>query len=231
MGPDFIRIGKISGASGLRGEIKLFHDSGERERIAGIEELFLSRPICGGTPKRGGEAERSFERLAGGLSGARRAADGGGPYRVEVLSMRYTGKTPILRVRGVETREAAESLIGALVYARKGSLAPLDEGSYFVEDLAGLEVVDEGGGRVGEVAGIIDNPAHDILRIAPGAGGEEILLPMVDEFVLSVAPGDGRIVVRLPDGIGEIAVRRHKKNRPCCVDAPDDGGNGGADED
>jgi 16S rRNA processing protein RimM len=180
--PDLIKIGKISGASGIRGEIKLFHDSGERERIAGIDELFLSR------------------------NG--RGAEGGVPQRVKILSMRYAGKTPILSVRGIETREGAESLIGAVVYVRKDALAPLDEDSYYVEDLAGLAVVDEGGGLIGEVAGTIDNPAHDILRIVPDGGDEEILLPMVDEFVLSASIGEGRIVVRLPDGIAETATRR-----------------------
>jgi 16S rRNA processing protein RimM len=182
---DRILIGKVSGASGIKGEIKLFHYSGERERIAGIGELYLSR--------RHGEATQ----------GAKAQGEETGLQRAEILSMRYTGKTPILRVKGIETREAAEALIGAEVYAHRDSLAPLGTDSYYVEELIGFGVRDESGERIGTVAGILDNPAHDILRIEPTDGGKEILLPMVDSFVASVDERARKITVRLPEGIAD----------------------------
>jgi 16S rRNA processing protein RimM len=118
----------------------------------------------------------------------------------------------VLRVEGVETREAAEALVGADVYADRDALAPLDEGSFYVEDIIGYEVREEGAGAVaaedaglvGAVAGVIDNPAHDILRIAPKGGGKELLLPMVDEFVLAVDGATRTVTVRLPDGLADV---------------------------
>jgi 16S rRNA processing protein RimM len=173
-----ILIGKIFGAAGIKGEIKLFHNSGERERIAGIGELFFLREGAEGR----GVAE-------------------GGFIRRKVLSMRYAGKTPVLLVEGIHTRDEAESLSGMEVYAEKGALAPLGDGGYYVDEITGFAVTDEGGARIGEVVGILDNPAHDILRISPDHGGGELLLPMVDVFVLAVDTAGGKVTVRLPDGI------------------------------
>jgi 16S rRNA processing protein RimM len=68
----------------------------------------------------------------------------------------------------------------------------------------GFAVADESGGRIGEVAGVLDNPAHDILRVRPAGGGEELLLPMIDEFVRAVDLDGARITVRLPDGLTDI---------------------------
>jgi 16S rRNA processing protein RimM len=173
-----ILIGQIFGAAGVKGEIKLFHYSGERERNAGIEELFFLNKES----ENQGEGESGFTR-------------------VKVLSMRYAGKTPVLLVEGIHTRDEAERLSGTDVYAEKDALAPLGDGGYYVEELTGFAVVDESGAGIGEVSGILDNPAHDILRISPARGGGELLLPMVDVFVLSVDTAGRVITVRLPDGM------------------------------
>jgi 16S rRNA processing protein RimM len=162
-----IHIGKISGASGLKGEIKLFHYSGESERIAGIGELFLQ------------------------LNADMR--------RVEVESLRIQGRTPILKFVGIDDRNAAESLIGAEVFAASESLAPLEDGQFYVTELVGLSVEDERMGYLGDVAEVIDNPAHDILRIS-GANGEW-LLPMIDVFILNIDTEHRRISVRVPEGL------------------------------
>jgi 16S rRNA processing protein RimM len=173
-----ILIGKIFGAAGVKGEIKLFHDSGERERIAGVGELFF-------LPKKQG------------------GADGVEPgfIRRKVLSMRYVGKTPVLLVEGIRTRDEAESLSGDEVYVERDALAPLGDDGYYVDEITGFTVADETGSRIGKVSGILDNPAHDILRICPARGGDELLLPMVDVFVIAIDQGRREITVRLPDGL------------------------------
>jgi 16S rRNA processing protein RimM len=192
-----IRIGKIVGVSGLKGELKLFHDSGERERLVGVKTLFFLRGVD------------SFR------------ADDEGFTTERVLSIRYHGKTPVLKIAGIETRDDAERYIGVFVYVDRNALAPLEEDSYFVEDIVGFSVVDEAGKTLGRISGVLDNPAHDILRIAPMTPEEvlaedsardsthaaeaknEILLPMVDVFVRNVDTEARRVVVRLPAGLVE----------------------------
>jgi 16S rRNA processing protein RimM len=177
-------IGKISGVSGVNGEMKLFHYSGESERLAGIGELFFLR--CGGTGIVAGKNER------------------GDFTRMKVLSIRYRGRTPILLIEGIGTREAAEGFVGADVYVDMKALAPLGEGSYYVEAITGFAVTGENGEAIGDVAGVMDNPAHDILRVAKGGDGAEMLLPMVDAFILSVDMERREVRVRLPDGLADI---------------------------
>ncbi|MDR1496377.1 MAG: ribosome maturation factor RimM [Clostridiales Family XIII bacterium] len=191
-----IRIGKISGVSGLKGEMKLFHYSGERERIAGIDEVFfLSKRNADERIDRSGDASDRGDIDDGSDAGEPKAL-----VRRKVLSMRYRGKTPILLVEGIWTRATAEAFVGADVYVDRSALRPLDEGGYYIEALVGCAVVDEDGERLGEAAGVIDNPANDILRIRP-VSGEEFLLPMVDRFVLAVDTDAMVMTVRLPDGL------------------------------
>ncbi|MDR0851791.1 MAG: ribosome maturation factor RimM [Clostridiales Family XIII bacterium] len=196
-----IIIGKISGASGVRGAVKLFHFSGERERIAGIEELYLR---VSEKPARGDTASHSARHPVGNAHGQEPELR---CFRIE--SLRYTGKTPILKLEGVEDRNAAEALVGVDAYVTSEHLAPLDEDSYYVRDLIGMCVADADGHVLGTVKDIIDNPAHDILLVATSGDltaqddtkQSEFLLPFVDAFILNIDTGKGVIIAAIPEGL------------------------------
>ena len=70
------------------------------------------------------------------------------------------------------------------------ALAPTDEDEYYVFQLVGLEVSEAGGDVLGRVADVAPGVANDVLELDSG-----LLLPMVDECVLSVDLNAGRIVV------------------------------------
>ena len=101
---------------------------------------------------------------------------------------------------GIETREEAERLRGAL-YIGSDSLRDLDEGEYWEHQLIGCEVVDETGTVFGTVVRLDPAPAQDLLVIR-GPRGEQ-LVPMVKEIVVSVDPDAQRIVIDPPEGLLE----------------------------
>jgi 16S rRNA processing protein RimM len=70
------------------------------------------------------------------------------------------------------------------------ALAPTAEDEYYVFQLVGLEVSDEGGARLGTVKDVEPGIANDVLELDSG-----LLLPMVEDCVLSVDLDAGRIVV------------------------------------
>jgi 16S rRNA processing protein RimM len=96
-------------------------------------------------------------------------------------------------VNGVDDRDAAEQLRGALLTG-----APLDDLSddeVWAHEVIGAEVVDREGTVVGEVVALEANPAHDLLVLRSG-----VLIPVV--FVVAKEPG--RVVVDLPEGLLEL---------------------------
>ena len=161
-----IKIGKITGAQGLRGELKLFHDSGDEEALLRLSHLYLNA-ACEG-------------------------------YRIDEL--RFRKRTPIIKLAGVDSREAAEALTGTEIFADKEEARPKEEGAYFVMDLIGLKVCLHGGSDAvtGEIAGVIDNPAHEILEINTEKG--ILLLPFIDVFIREVDTAAGFIIITPPEG-------------------------------
>ena len=70
---------------------------------------------------------------------------------------------------------------GAELAIRRSDLPTPEQGSYYVADLVGLEVVDERGAVVGVVREVLPGPANDVLELDSG-----LLLPLVEECVRDV---------------------------------------------
>jgi 16S rRNA processing protein RimM len=102
---------------------------------------------------------------------------------VEIVESKRAGGRPVIRLdRPVER--------GAELQVPRNSLPEPEEGSYYVFQLVGLEVEEEGEplGRVVEVA---PGVANDVLELDTG-----LALPLVDACVQEVDLDAGRIVVR-----------------------------------
>jgi 16S rRNA processing protein RimM len=105
----------------------------------------------------------------------------GAPTRV-VASKRARGRPVIKLARSVRR--------GAALEVPRASLPAADKGSFYVFQLVGLEVVDEGGHELGRVADVAPGVANDVLELDSG-----LALPMVEDCVRRVDLDGGRIVV------------------------------------
>jgi len=105
----------------------------------------------------------------------------GEPARV-VAAKRARGR-PVIRLdRKVDRGSALE--------VPRESLSAPEEGSYYVFQLVGLEVVNDGGATLGHVADVAPGVANDVLELDTG-----LALPMVDECVREIDLEAGRILV------------------------------------
>ena len=109
----------------------------------------------------------------------------------------------VIKLEGISDRNAAELLRGKLLYLAEGEKLDLGEDTYLVDDLKGLEVVDEQGTAIGKLKEVHSRPAQDLYEIET-AEGKSFLLPAVRAFVLKVDTAAGKITVRLPEGIDQL---------------------------
>lgn len=112
-------------------------------------------------------------------------------------SARPQGKFAVLAIEGIETRDAAEALRGTVVRVGLDQAAPLGEDEYFHYQLIGLQVLDEAGNRLGELAEILETGANDVY-IVRDAAGHDLLLPALKDVILDIDLDRGRMTVRPP---------------------------------
>jgi 16S rRNA processing protein RimM len=107
------------------------------------------------------------------------------------------------RLSGVTTREQAEALKGARLYAPRGRLPSLPDGEFYHADLVGLTVMDTGGVEIGKVRAIHDHGGGDMLEVVCSGAtllGRTVLIPFTQTAVPTVDLARGRIVADPPEG-------------------------------
>jgi 16S rRNA processing protein RimM len=100
-----------------------------------------------------------------------------------VVSKRGAGGRPVINLDRPVPR-------GATLAVRRDELPDPGEDTYYVFQLVGLAVEEEGGRPLGTVIEVENGPANDTLELDSG-----LLLPLVESCVLDVDTGAGRIVV------------------------------------
>jgi len=112
--------------------------------------------------------------------GAKLLVDGG---EATVVGSKQARGRPVIRL----DRRVAR---GVTLQVPREALAPTAEGEYYVFQLVGLLVEEEGGRELGRVTEVAPGVANDVLELDSG-----LALPMVEECVLTVDVEDGRIVI------------------------------------
>ena len=79
---------------------------------------------------------------------------------------------------------------GAALQVLRDSLEPPGEGEYYVFQLVGLRVEEQGGRALGVVSDVVPGVANDVLELDSG-----LSLPMVEDCILEVDLDSGYILV------------------------------------
>ena len=114
-----------------------------------------------------------------------------------VRSSRVHKGSVITALEGVDTVEQAMALKGKTVQIRRED-AKLPDGTFFLADIIGLDVVDEAGNKLGILREVLSPSRQQVYVVA---GEREIMIPAVPEFVLETNIQGGYLKVWLIEGM------------------------------
>jgi len=119
---------------------------------------------------------------------------------ITVREFRWMNQHPVVFFEGVDDRNAADTLVRAILWIDQDEDAPAEPDAWYDHQLVGLDVVRDGV-VVGKVARVDHFPAQDLLVVR--AGEDEVLVPFVSAIVPEVDIEGGRVVVTPPAGLFE----------------------------
>ncbi len=109
------------------------------------------------------------------------------------------GTQLLLSVEGVDDRDAAEALRGALIQVPESEAWRLPRGRYYWHQIIGLRARTVDGRELGTVKEILETGANDVYVVDTSRG--ELLLPAIKQVVKAIAPEQGTITVELLPGM------------------------------
>ena len=133
----------------------------------------------------------------GPLSGA-----DGKTYRIKALRP-VKDDIIIARLDSVADRTAAETITNLVLSVARSQLPPVeDDDEFYHADLVGLTVLDEAGEAIGQVVGLMNFGAGDMLDIKLKRPGPTALLPFTKAFVPTIDLAGKVIHARPPADFG-----------------------------
>jgi len=113
----------------------------------------------------------------------------------EIVRRVGTDERPVIRLQGLETREAAEALHGQPLLVALEHAPPLEPGEWWAHELEGLRVTD-GEREVGTVRRMLELPSVEVLEVER-PNGTELLVPMVGDAIRELDMEGRRVDVDL----------------------------------
>jgi 16S rRNA processing protein RimM len=169
--PDYLVIGEILRPHGVRGEVRLRILTAYPERIAKLKTVYL------------GDSHDAPDLI---------------PYQVEANRM-STGYG-LLKLKGIEERNAADRLRGLFVMVDFAHAVPLEEGEFYLYQLIGIRVFTDDGLELGTLVDVLETGANDVYVINSPEYGE-VLIPVIPDTILSTDIAQGILTVHLLEGL------------------------------
>jgi len=123
--------------------------------------------------------------------------DGIVKYKVE--SVKFLSSTVSVKLKGVDSEEAANKLRGFYIKVDRKSAVKLPKDTYFICDLIDLEVYDEKGLLLGTVKDVLQTGSNDVYVIQ--SSGKDILIPALKDIVKKIDLENKKILVEMPEGL------------------------------
>ncbi len=136
-------IGRVTRPHGVRGEMRVVPYTDDPQRFGRLDHVYL--------------ADDPDEHPA--------------PRRLALESARLHLQTVLLKLAGIDDREAAADLRGAWLLVAREDALPLAEGEYFLYQLTGLAVVTADGETLGELVSVLETGANNVF-VVRGERGE-----------------------------------------------------------
>ena len=168
---DLLSIGRVSRAHGLRGELRVeLHFAGS-DALDQVDELWLAEGL--------------------------EAPDGARVYGIEAA--RAVPKAYLVKLAGIDDRNAAEALQKRSVWVPRSALPPSDEAEYYLVDLIGAKVVGPEG-EIGTVVEIATHPSIDSIVIRT-PDGRTVEQPLVPDWISRVSVAEKLIELSTLEGL------------------------------
>lgn len=123
------------------------------------------------------------------------------PFFIESSSLH---KNDFLRVHfeDINSETDAENLLGSDLYLPLNMLPKLSGNKFYFHEVIGFQVEDKRLGNVGEIQSINDTTAQPLFEVTKD--GVEILIPMIDHFLVKVDRENKKVIMDLPEGLIEM---------------------------
>ncbi|MEI3356403.1 MAG: ribosome maturation factor RimM [Clostridia bacterium] len=120
--------------------------------------------------------------------------------KYEIEEVKYHKNMVLIKFKGIENPEQADLLRQSYLLVDRADEEPLEEGTYYIVDMIGLEVYTEEGELLGILEDIFNTGSNDIY-VVKNELGKQILLPSIPDVIKKIDMPNKKVIVHLLPGL------------------------------
>ncbi len=123
------------------------------------------------------------------------------PFFIEQSSIH---KNELLRIKfeDVDSEADADEILGCPLYLPLSMLPKLEGDKFYFHEVIGFAIEDKRLGIIGTVESINDSTAQPLFEVRNG--DKELLIPMIDHFLVEIDRKNKKVKMDLPEGLVEM---------------------------
>ena len=123
------------------------------------------------------------------------------PFFIESSSVH---RNDFLRVKfeDIDNEDDADAILGKHVYLPISMLPELEGDKFYFHEVIGFEIEDKTLGIVGVIESVNDTTAQPLFEVKQGS--KEILIPMIDQFLVKIDRENRKVIMDLPEGLVDL---------------------------
>ena len=120
-----------------------------------------------------------------------------------ISSVKFFKQFVILKFKEFDNINDVEPFRKKSLLVTREQAVPLEEDEYFIADLIGLRVITDEDKVLGELTDVLETGANDVYQVTD-ENGKEILLPAINDCILSVDLEKGEMKVHILEGLLDL---------------------------
>ena len=171
---EFLEIGQIVNTFGIKGMVKVKSFTDDIKRFDRLEKIYVFK----GDGKNVNKIQMQYE----------------------IEEVKYHKEMVLMKLKGIDNPEDANSLRNYYINVKREDEPELEEGTYYIVDLLGLEVYSDEGNHLGKVDDIYNTGSNDIYVVKDELG-KQLLLPAIADVIKEINIDEKKIVVHILEGL------------------------------
>ena len=123
-----------------------------------------------------------------------------GKKEYQIEEVKYHKNMVLIKFKGIENPEEANLLRESYLVVDRDTQEPLEEGTYYIVDMIGLEVYTDEDENLGILEDIFNTGSNDIY-VVKNELGKQILLPAIKDVIKKVDMENKKVTVHLIPGL------------------------------
>lgn len=120
--------------------------------------------------------------------------------KLEIEGVKYLKNFVILKLKGIDDMNNAERHKNIYLYVDRDNTVKLEEDSYFIADLIGLDVITVEGEVLGSITSVFETGSNDVYEVRK-KDGKSLLIPAIKDVIKQVDIENGKMLVKLLEGL------------------------------